>query len=103
MTDTTTSATPHDEDAVVVDNATLAKERRARFLRGTRNRTFSVMALLVVWQLVSMVMNSSVVPNPIEVFIQIGKNLGEGTAPILAAGYFGQDWGVETGEFLWKE
>jgi len=78
MTDTTTSATPHDEDAVVVDNATLAKERRARFLRGTRNRTFSVMALLVVWQLVSMVMNSSVVPNPIEVFIQIGKNLGEG-------------------------
>ena len=32
-----------------------------------------------------------------------GKNLSEGTAPILAAGYFGQDWGVETGEFLWKE
>ena len=30
-------------------------------------------------------------------------NLEEGAAPILAAGYFGPDWGVETGEFLWQE
>ena len=31
------------------------------------------------------------------------KGLKEGAAPILAAGYFGQDWGVDTGEFLWRE
>ncbi|WP_344784374.1 ABC transporter permease [Microbacterium kribbense] len=65
-------------DAVVVDNTTMAKERRARFVRGTRNRVLSMIVLLVVWQLVSMVMKSSVLPSPIDVVVQLGKNLGEG-------------------------
>jgi hypothetical protein len=31
------------------------------------------------------------------------KSLTEGPAGILAAGFFGGDWGVESGEFAWKE
>ncbi|GAA3773110.1 ABC transporter permease [Microbacterium kribbense] len=78
MSDISMGAGTRNGDAVVVDNTTMAKERRARFVRGTRNRVLSMIVLLVVWQLVSMVMKSSVLPSPIDVVVQLGKNLGEG-------------------------
>jgi len=31
------------------------------------------------------------------------KRLSQGAAAFIAAGYFGGDWGVESGEFAWKE
>jgi fermentation-respiration switch protein FrsA (DUF1100 family) len=31
------------------------------------------------------------------------KNLSEGSAGIVAAGFFGGDWSVDSGEFAWKE
>lgn len=65
------------EDGVLVDHTTMAREKRARLIRGTRNRIFSVLALLVLWQVASMAMDSSVLPSPIQVLAQLGENLTE--------------------------
>jgi NitT/TauT family transport system permease protein len=41
-------------------------------------RAVSVVLLLLVWQIVSLFMDASVVPPPLAVFEQMGSNLGEG-------------------------
>jgi hypothetical protein len=37
-----------------------------------------------------------------DVFILGPEALSKGTAGVLAAGFFGPDWGVSSGEFAWK-
>lgn len=76
-----TTRTPHESSAtplaseVVFDDASLARERRARLLRSLRRRGLSVLALLVVWQIVAFFMSPTILPGPVAVLGQLGANL----------------------------
>jgi NitT/TauT family transport system permease protein len=65
------------ESEVVFDSASIARERRARFVRSLTRRVFSVIALLVLWQIVSLFMKPTILPGPIAVLGQLGVNLAD--------------------------
>jgi NitT/TauT family transport system permease protein len=62
---------------VVIDTASFRRAARSRFLRGLWRRALSVLLLLVIWQIVSLFMEPTIVPQPADVFEQMGRNLGE--------------------------
>ncbi|TNC25728.1 ABC transporter permease [Amycolatopsis alkalitolerans] len=62
----------------VIDTASIRQAARRRFTRGLWRRAVSVVLLLLIWQIVSLFMDESVVPQPWAVFGQMGHNLGEG-------------------------
>ncbi|HEY8588957.1 MAG TPA: hypothetical protein VIL55_05335, partial [Naasia sp.] len=70
-----TTATPALESEVVFDSASIARDNRARRWRGLWRRGLSVLALLLLWQVVSLFMKESILPSPIAVFAQLGVNL----------------------------
>jgi len=65
------------ESEVVYDSASIARDRRARFVRSLTRRVFSVLALLVLWEIVSLFMKPTILPSPIAVLAQLGENLAE--------------------------
>jgi len=62
---------------VVIDAASIRKARRSRMLRGLWRRVLSVLLLLAVWQIVSLFMDPTIVPAPLTVFEQMGRNFAE--------------------------
>lgn len=65
------------QSEVVYDSASIARDRRAQRVRSVTRRLFSVLALLVLWQVVSLFMKPTILPSPIAVIGQLGENLTE--------------------------
>lgn len=57
------------------DTASIARERRARILRGVWRRSISVLVLLALWHIISLFMKPTILPSPIAVFAQLIENL----------------------------
>jgi NitT/TauT family transport system permease protein len=65
------------ESEVIYDSASIARDRRARFVRSVTRRVFSVLALLVLWEIISLFMKPTILPGPLAVLAQLGENLTE--------------------------
>lgn len=65
------------QSEVVLDTASIAREHRARVFRGLWRRGLSVLALLLLWQIISLFMKPTILPSPIAVLGQLGANLAE--------------------------
>lgn len=63
---------------VVIDNASIRRAARSRSLRGLRRRALSILLLLAIWEILSLFMDPTIVPAPLDVFAQMWRNLGQG-------------------------
>lgn len=63
------------QSEVVLDTASIRRTARRRFVRGLRRRGLSVLLLLLLWQIVSLFVEPSIVPSPASVFAQMALNL----------------------------
>jgi NitT/TauT family transport system permease protein len=75
---TEVAAIPALQDEIVIDAAAIRRTGRRRLVRGLWRRALSVVLLLLVWQVVALFMEPTIVPPPATVFGQMGHNLGEG-------------------------
>ncbi|MFD2419679.1 ABC transporter permease [Amycolatopsis pigmentata] len=72
------STIPALQGEVVIDTASIRRRARRRFLRGLWRRALSVVLLVLIWQVIALFMEPTIVPSPGTVFAQMARNLGEG-------------------------